>query len=75
MEFSIISPLLGKVEVLPINSNLIILVDVQRLHENNEFHVFLVGFLLCQTKSFYAAPQRFIKLFPNYSRDSSVKES
>ena len=27
-----------------------ILVDAQCLHENNEFHVFLLGFLLCQTK-------------------------
>ena len=71
MEFSIISPLLGKVEVLSTdNSNLIILVDVQLLHENNELHVFLVGFLLCQAKSFYAALQCFIKLFFNYSRDS-----
>ena len=31
--------------------------DIQRLHENNEFYVFPPGFLLCQTNSFYAARQ------------------
>ena len=42
MVFSIISSCLGKVKLSSDNSNLIILVDVQNLHENNN-HVYCVS--------------------------------
>ena len=54
----------GLSQSFPDNSNLIIVVDIQHLHENGKCALFIFdGVYILFKKSFIAVPQGFIKLF------------